>query len=292
METARGLEGLVRNAGVHACAVILVRQPLLDVIPLWQRDDGTIITGWDYPSCEDIGLLKMDFLGPVHPDRSSTTPSSAVKANHGVDIDLATLELDDKSTYELLAAGDTLGVFQLDGAAMRDLLRRMQPKKFGDIAAVLALYRPGPMAANAHIDYAERANGRQTITPIHPELKDALEPILGETYHLLVYQEQVMAIAQQLAGYTLGGADLLRRAMGKKKKEIIEKEYEKLPRRHDRQGLFARGHADPVGRHAPVRRVCVQQVAHRRIRAGGVLDGVPEGELPGRVHGRPAHVQR
>ncbi|HEX5401853.1 MAG TPA: DNA polymerase III subunit alpha [Pseudonocardiaceae bacterium] len=225
METARGLEGLVRNAGVHACAVILSSQPLLDVIPLWRRDDGTIITGWDYPSCEDIGLLKMDFLG-----LSTLTiiddAIKSVKANHGVDIDLSTLGLEDQATYDLLGRGDTLGVFQLDGSAMRDLLRRMQPKKFGDIAAVLALYRPGPMAANAHINYAERANGRQKFTPIHPELKEALEPILGETYHLLVYQEQVMAIAQQLAGYTLGGADLLRRSMGKKKKEIIEKEYE------------------------------------------------------------------
>jgi DNA polymerase III subunit alpha len=227
MDTARGLEGLTRNAGVHACAVILSAQPLLDVIPLWKRDDGSIITGWDFPACEEVGLLKMDFLGL----RTLTVIDDALKevqANHGVDIDLATLTLDDPATYRLLGRGDTLGVFQLDGGAMRDLLRRMQPKKFGDIAAVLALYRPGPMAANAHNDYAERSNGRQKIKPIHPELKEALEPILGETYHLLVYQEQVMAIAQQLAGYSLGGADLLRRAMGKKKKEIIEKEFERF----------------------------------------------------------------
>ncbi len=225
METARGLEGLVRNAGVHACAVILSSQPLLDVIPLWKRDDGSVITGWDYPSCEDIGLLKMDFLGL----RTLTVVDDAVKAvaaNHGVEIDTATLALDDKATYELLSRGDTLGVFQLDGGGMRTLLKAMAPSHFGDIAAALALYRPGPMAANAHMDYAERSNGRQKLIPIHSELEAALEPILGETYHLLVYQEQVMAIAQQLAGYSLGQADLLRRAMGKKKKEIIEKEYE------------------------------------------------------------------
>jgi DNA polymerase-3 subunit alpha len=235
MDTARGLEGLTRNAGVHACAVILSSQPLLDVIPLWQRDDGSIITGWDFPACEEVGLLKMDFLGL----RTLTVIDDTLKevrANHGVDIDLATLTLDDPATFELLSRGDTLGVFQLDGTAMRDLLRRMQPKRFGDIAAALALYRPGPMAANAHIDYAERSNGRQKITPIHPELKDALEPILGETYHLLVYQEQVMAIAQQLAGYSLGGADLLRRAMGKKKKEILEKEFERF-----RAGMTGKG---------------------------------------------------
>ncbi|WP_433557849.1 DNA polymerase III subunit alpha [Pseudonocardia xinjiangensis] len=225
MSTARGLEGLVRNAGVHACAVILSSEPLLDVIPLWKRDDGSVITGWDFPSCEDIGLLKMDFLGL----RTLTVVDDAVKAvaaNHGIEIDLPTLKLDDKKTYELLTRGDTLGVFQLDGGGMRTLLKAMAPTHFGDIAAALALYRPGPMAANAHMDYAERSNGRQKITPIHPELQDALDPILGETYHLLVYQEQVMAIAQQLAGYSLGQADLLRRAMGKKKKEIIEKEFE------------------------------------------------------------------
>jgi DNA polymerase-3 subunit alpha len=235
VETARGLEGLTRNAGVHACAVILSAQPLLDAIPLWQRDDGSIITGWDFPACEAIGLLKMDFLGL----RTLTVIDDTIKevqANHGIEIDLATIPLDDSATYELLGRGDTLGVFQLDGTAMRDLLRRMQPKKFGDIAAVLALYRPGPMAANAHIDYAERSNGRQKIKPIHPELREALDPILGETYHLLVYQEQVMAIAQQLAGYSLGGADLLRRAMGKKKKEIIEKEFESF-----RAGMTGKG---------------------------------------------------
>ncbi|WP_245857048.1 DNA polymerase III subunit alpha [Actinoalloteichus hoggarensis] len=236
-ETARGLEGLTRNAGVHACAVILSSQPLLDVIPLWKRDDGSIITGWDFPACEDIGLLKMDFLGL----RTLTVIDDTVKEverNHGRVIDTATLGLDDTASYELLSRGDTLGVFQLDGGGMRDLLRRMQPTHFGDIAAAIALYRPGPMAANAHLDYAERSNGRQKISPIHPELKDALEPILGETYHLLVYQEQVMAIAQQLAGYTLGGADLLRRAMGKKKKEVLEQEFEKF-----RSGMAGNGYS-------------------------------------------------
>ena len=228
METARGIEGLTRGTGVHAAGVILSKEPLLDVIPLHKRDtDGAIITGFPYPQCEDMGLLKMDFLGL----RNLTIMDDAVKSikeAEGVDIDLAQLPLDDEKTYRLLSRGDTLGVFQLDGGAMRNLLKRMQPKKFGDIAAVLSLYRPGPMAANAHNDYADRSNGRQDVSPIHPELKDALEPILGETFHLLVYQEQIMAIAQQLAGYSLGGADLMRRAMGKKKKEALEKEYEKF----------------------------------------------------------------
>ncbi|MBB6121417.1 DNA polymerase III subunit alpha [Nocardiopsis algeriensis] len=228
METARGIEGLTRGTGVHAAGVILSKEPLIDVIPLHKRDtDGAIITGFPYPQCEDMGLLKMDFLGL----RNLTIMDDAVKSikeSEGIDIDLAQLPLDDKKTYQLLSRGDTLGVFQLDGGAMRNLLKRMEPKKFGDIAAVLSLYRPGPMAANAHNDYADRSNGRQEVTPIHPELKDALEPILGETFHLLVYQEQIMAIAQQLAGYTLGGADLMRRAMGKKKKEALEAEEAKF----------------------------------------------------------------
>jgi DNA polymerase-3 subunit alpha len=213
---------------VHAAGVILSRDPLLDVIPLHKRDtDGAIITGFPYPQCEDMGLLKMDFLGL----RNLTIIDDAVKSikeSEGVDLDMSTVPLDDKKAYKLLARGDTLGVFQLDGGAMRNLLKRMEPKNFGDITAVISLYRPGPMAANAHNDYADRSNGRQEVTPIHPELKDALDPILGETYHLIVYQEQIMAIAQQMAGYSLGGADLMRRAMGKKKKEALEKEYEKF----------------------------------------------------------------
>ncbi|MBR8741547.1 DNA polymerase III subunit alpha [Nocardiopsis sp. MG754419] len=228
METARGIEGLTRGTGVHAAGVILSKEPLLDVIPLHKRDsDGAMITGFPYPQCEDMGLLKMDFLGL----RNLTIMDDAVKSireAEGVDIDLGKLSLDDPKTYKLLARGDTLGVFQLDGGAMRNLLKRMEPKAFGDITAVLSLYRPGPMAANAHNDYADRSNGRQDVTAIHPELKDALDPILGETYHLIVYQEQIMAIAQQLAGYSLGGADLMRRAMGKKKKEALEKEFEKF----------------------------------------------------------------
>ncbi|SDM65681.1 DNA polymerase III subunit alpha [Allokutzneria albata] len=228
-ETARGLEGLIRNAGVHACAVIMSSQPLMDSIPLWQRDDGSIITGWDYPSCEAIGLLKMDFLGL----RNLTVIGDAIeniKANRGMDIDLDTLGVDDPETYALLGRGDSLGVFQLDGGAMRELLRRMQPTGFGDIIAVNALYRPGPMAMNTHNNYADRKNGRQAIEPIHPELADDLEDVLAETYGLVVYQEQIMTIAQRVAGYSMGRADVLRRAMGKKKKEVLDKEFEGFQR--------------------------------------------------------------
>ncbi|MFG3338461.1 DNA polymerase III subunit alpha [Glycomyces sp. NPDC048151] len=223
-DTALGLEGLIRNAGVHACAVILSSQPLIDCIPMWARPDGSIITGWDYPSCEDIGLLKMDFLGL----RNLTVIGDAIEAiklNRGVEIDLDTLPTDDPKAYELLARGDSLGVFQLDGAAMRELLKRMQPTEFNDIIAVNALYRPGPMAANSHNNYADRKNKRQEVVPLHPELGEALEDILSETYGLIVYQEQIMRIAQKLAGFTMGQADMLRKAMGKKKVDVLEKMY-------------------------------------------------------------------
>ncbi|MBY6540772.1 DNA polymerase III subunit alpha [Rhodococcus sp. BP-349] len=224
-QTAKGLEGLIRNAGVHACAVIMSSEPLTDAIPVWKRpQDGAIITGWDYPSCEAIGLLKMDFLGL----RNLTVIGDAIdniKANRGIDIDLDALPLDDPATFELLSRGDTLGVFQLDGSAMRDLLRKMQPTGFEDIVAVLALYRPGPMGMNSHNDYADRKNGRQEVKPIHAELEEPLKVILGETYGLVVYQEQIMQLAQKVAGYSLGQADLLRRAMGKKKLSELEKAY-------------------------------------------------------------------
>ncbi|MFC4335151.1 DNA polymerase III subunit alpha [Salininema proteolyticum] len=223
-ETALGLEGLIRNAGVHACAVILSSAPLTDCIPMWARPDGSIITGWDYPSCEDIGLLKMDFLGL----RNLTVIGDAIEAiklNRGDEINLDKLPVDDTKAYELLARGDTLGVFQLDGGGMRELLKRMEPTEFADLIASIALYRPGPMEANSHNNYADRKNGRQELTPIHPELADALQDILAETYGLIVYQEQIMKIAQQLAGFTMGQADVLRKAMGKKKLDVLEKMF-------------------------------------------------------------------
>jgi len=225
VDTARGLEGLKRQWGVHAAGVILSKEPLLDVIPIHRREaDGAIITQFDMGACESIGLLKMDFLGL----RNLSVLDDCllnIKANKGIDLDLATLTLDDTKTYQLLGRGETLGVFQLDGGPMRALLRQMNPDSFEDISAVIALYRPGPMGVNAHNDYADRKNKRQVVVPIHPELVDALSEILGDTYGLIVYQEQVMAIAQKVAGFSLGRADLLRKAMGKKNKDILDKEY-------------------------------------------------------------------
>src|SRR5580704_3040862 len=239
IDKARGIEGLIRQPGVHAAGVIMSAEPLTDHIPVWTRHaDGAVITQFDYPTCEGLGLLKMDFLGL----RNLTIMADAValiKSNQGIEIDLLSLPLDDKPSYELLARGDTLGVFQFDGGPMRSLLRMMKPDNFEDISAVGALYRPGPMGVNSHTNYALRKNGQQEITPIHPELEEPLREVLEPTYGLIVYQEQVQKAAQILAGYTLGQADLLRRAMGKKKKEILDKEFVPF-----QQGCQERGYSD------------------------------------------------
>src|SRR4051794_25778857 len=206
MDLAQGLEGLIRQTGVHAAGIIMSGETITDHVPIMRRDaDGAIITQFDYPTCETLGLLKMDFLGL----RNLTIIDDALKnivanGKEPIDLDEASKDLTDKNTYDLLARGDTLGVFQFDGGPMRSLLRLMRPDNFEDISAVGALYRPGPMGANSHTNYALRKNGQQDITPIHPELAEPLEEILGGTYGLIVYQEQVMAIAQKVAGYSLG----------------------------------------------------------------------------------------
>ena len=238
--TALGLEGLKRQWGVHAAGVIMSSEPLLDVIPIMRREqDGQIITQFDYPSCESLGLVKMDFLGL----RNLTILDDAlanVKENRGEEIDLDILSKDptNEAAYKLLQRGDTLGVFQLDGGGMRSLLRLMQPDNFEDISAALALYRPGPMGADSHTNYALRKTGRQPIVPIHPELAEPLDEILSMTQGLIIYQEQVQQIAQKLAGYSLGKADMLRRAMGKKKKEVLDAEFVPFE-----EGMLANGYS-------------------------------------------------
>ena len=224
-ETARGLEGLKRQWGVHAAGVIMSSEPLIDIIPIMRREqDGQIVTQFDFPASESLGLVKMDFLGL----RNLTIIDDAldnIETNRGIRPVLEELEFDDPEAYALLARGDSLGVFQLDGGPMRSLLKQMRPDNFEDISALIALYRPGPMGANSHTNYALRKNGLQAIEPIHPEFAESLGEILDTTYGLIVYQEQVMAIAQKVAGFSLGQADILRRAMGKKKKSELDKQY-------------------------------------------------------------------
>ncbi|MDK1474095.1 DNA polymerase III subunit alpha [Streptomyces sp. 549] len=239
IDAARGIEGLVRQMGVHAAGVIMSSERLIDHVPVFSpKNDGVVVTQWDYPSCESLGLLKMDFLG-LRNLTIMDDAQKAIKKNKGVDISLLDLPLDDPNTYELLQRGDTLGVFQFDGGPMRSLLRMMKPDNFEDISAVSALYRPGPMGMNSHINYALRKNKQQEITPIHPELEEPLREVLDITHGLIVYQEQVQKAAQVLAGYTLGQADLLRRAMGKKKQEVLDKEFVPF-----QAGMRERGYSD------------------------------------------------
>ena len=239
LDTARDLEGLKRQAGVHAAGVVICRDPLTDHIPVWRREaDGAVITQFDMGTVEALGLLKMDFLGL----RNLTVLDDClrhIEANRGETVVLEEVRLDDAEAYALLCRGESMGVFQLEGGPVRSLMRAMQPNSFEDIAALIALYRPGPMGKGSHLDYVERKHGRRPMEPIHPELAEPLADVLGETYGVMVYQEQVVAAAQRVAGYTLAQADLLRRAMGKKKREILAKEYDRF-----HAGMRANGFGD------------------------------------------------
>ncbi|MFT0847903.1 DNA polymerase III subunit alpha [Actinomycetaceae bacterium L2_0104] len=224
-ELAQGLEGLTRQWGVHACAILMSSVPLTDIIPVMKRPaDGAVITQFEYPLCEELGILKMDFLGLSN----LTTIDDAlhnIEMNDKPPLEIESVGLDDPETFALLSRAETLGVFQLDGSGMRALLKQMKPTEFEDISAVSALYRPGPMGMNSHTNYALRKNGLQQIVPIHPELEEPLKEILGTTYGLIVYQEQVMQIARTCAGFTMGQADTLRKAMGKKKLDVLNQQF-------------------------------------------------------------------
>lgn len=227
---AMGIEGKMRQTGVHAAGVIMSSRPLIETIPLMMRKkDGITITEFDYPTCEDIGLIKMDFLGLRNLNVIEKCVE-AIERNHGIKIvpqqvyDDA-LDNPDQKTFDLINSGFTLGIFQLDNPDIAALARLIFVTEFNDICAILALYRPGPMGMNSHIAYADRKNGREAIVPIHAELDEVLNPILSETYQVICYQEQIQFIAQKVANYSLGRADILRRAMGKKKKSLLDAEF-------------------------------------------------------------------
>jgi len=217
IDTALVLEDLARNASVHAAGVVIGDQPLVNLLPLKQDDSGTLVTQYAMNPVGDLGLLKMDFLGLKTLTVIRNT-CDMVKRTHGVEIDVDHLPLDDAKTYDLLNKAETLGVFQLESGGMRDLCRKFQISSIEHITALVALYRPGPMELIP--EFIKRRHGEIEIQYEHP----LLEPIARETYGILIYQEQVMQAAQVLAGYTLGGADLLRRAMGKKKAEEMAKQ--------------------------------------------------------------------
>lgn len=221
IDTAMILEDITRNASVHAAGVVIGPEPLVNMIPLKQDEDGAVVTQYSMGPVGDLGLLKMDFLG-LKTLTVIRNVCEMVKKTRGIDIQIDKIPLDDPKTYDLLNRGETIGVFQLESSGMRDLCRRFQIKSIEHITALVALYRPGPM--DLLDDFIERRHGRAKIEYVHP----LLEGISKETYGILIYQEQVMQAAQILAGYTLGGADVLRRAMGKKKPEEMAKQRQKF----------------------------------------------------------------
>jgi DNA polymerase-3 subunit alpha len=230
VEVARGLEGMRRQDGIHAAAVVISADPLTDYLPVQRKpepggrpEDAPIVTQYEMHGVEDLGLLKMDFLGLRNLSVIERTLDLIEEAT-GERVDIDNIPLDDPKVYEMLQRGDSIGVFQLEGGPMRALMRALVPDSFDDIAALNALYRPGPMAANMHYDYADRKNGRQAITYIHPDL----EEVLADTQGLMVFQESMMRVAQKIAGYTLEEADNLRKAAGKKIREHMAKEREKF----------------------------------------------------------------
>jgi len=230
IDVARGLEGLRRQDGIHAAAVVITKEPLTEYLPIQRKPEAgsdpelaPVVTQYEMHGVEELGLLKMDFLGLRNLDVITDT-LAMLKITQGIDVDIDTVPLDDDLTLQLLRDGDSIGVFQLEGGPMRALMRSLAPTSFEDVAALVALYRPGPMAANMHNDYADRKNGRKPIDYLHDDLAE----LLGDTYGLMIYQESVMRVAQKFAGYSLADADNLRKACGKKVRELIQKEREKF----------------------------------------------------------------
>ena len=242
---AKGLEGLKRSDGIHAAAVVITKDPLTDYLPIQRKPvaggdpkDAPIVTQFEMHGVEELGLLKMDFLGLRNLDVISDTVAM-VRATKDPEFDIDSVHLDDQAVFDLMARGDTMGVFQLESPPMRALLRSLAPTSFEDVSAVLALYRPGPMSVNMHYDYADRKNGRKPVEYFHPDA----EEVLDDTFGLMIYQESVMRVAQRFAGYSLAEADNLRKAMGKKSREVMAKAREAFE-----SGGAASGYEAPLGK--------------------------------------------
>ncbi len=223
IDVARGLEGLKRSDGIHAAAVVITKDPVTDYVPIQRKPesgqdpaDAPVVTQYEMHGVEDLGLLKMDFLGLRNLD-VITDAEAMIQAQRDPSFVIEDISLEDQATFDLLSKGETVGVFQLESPPMRQLLKAMAPNSFEDVSAVLALYRPGPMSVNMHYDYADRKNERKPVEYFHEDAKE----VLGDTYGLMIYQESVMRVAQKFAGYSLAEADNLRKAMGKKVREVM-----------------------------------------------------------------------
>ncbi|MGH9026524.1 MAG: DNA polymerase III subunit alpha, partial [Acidimicrobiia bacterium] len=244
VDVARGLEGLRRQDGIHAAAVVITREPLTEYLPIQRKPEpggeanqAPIVTQYEMHGVEKLGLLKMDFLGLRNLDVIELT-LDLVESSTGARPDIDGVPLDDVATFEMLRRGDTVGVFQLEGGPMRALIRSLAPTTFEDVAALVALYRPGPMGDNMHSEYADRKNGRRPVS----YYADGLEDILGPTFGLMIYQEQLMRVAQRLAGLSLEEAENLRKATGKKDRKLIAAQRSKFV-----EGCVAQGHTQRFG---------------------------------------------
>ncbi len=245
VDVAKGLEGLKRSDGIHAAAVVITKDPLTTYLPVQRKPEpggdptkSPLVTQFEMHGVEDLGLLKMDFLGLRNLD-VITDAVAMVRARRDPAFDIDSIRLDDKDTFDLLSRGDTIGVFQLESPPMRALLRALAPDSFEDVAALIALYRPGPMSVNMHYDYADRKNGRKAVEFFHADA----EEVLTDTFGLMIYQESVMRVAQKFAGYSLAEADNLRKAMGKKSREVMA-----AARAAFESGCIRSGYADKLGK--------------------------------------------
>ncbi len=238
VDVAKGLEGLKRSDGIHAAAVVITKEPLTTYLPVQRKPESgqdpslaPVVTQYEMHGVEELGLLKMDFLGLRNLDVITDTVEM-VRASHNTEFDIDTVTLDDQATFQLLSRGNTIGVFQLESPPMRQLLKALAPNSFEDVSAVLALYRPGPMSVNMHYDYADRKNNRKPVEYFHPDAQE----VLGDTFGLMIYQESVMRVAQKFAGYSLAEADNLRKACGKKIRELMAKERDAFEAGCERTG--------------------------------------------------------
>ncbi|GAW91153.1 DNA polymerase III subunit alpha, partial [Calderihabitans maritimus] len=232
LDTARALEGMPRHASTHAAGIVIAKEPLTCYLPLQKTSEGMVTTQFPMQTVEEIGLLKMDILGL----RTLTVIGDTlrlVEKTRKISLDIDQIPLDDEKTYSLLSRGETIGVFQLESSGMRNILRNLKPERFEDIIALVALYRPGPLGSGMVDDFINRKHGKVPVEYLHPLLK----PILEETYGVILYQEQVMRIASEMAGFTLGQADLLRRAMGKKKPEVLAAQRENFLQGAEKRGV-------------------------------------------------------
>ena len=239
VETARGLEGLRRQDSIHAAAVVISPEPLMHIVPLQRKgEEAEIVTQYEMHAVEALGLLKMDFLGL----RNLATIERAlelIEDTSGERVDIDNIPLDDPGVFAMLCRGESMGVFQFEGGPMRALMRNLQPDRFEHLVALNALYRPGPLGAGMHTEYADRKNGRAVVTYPHPSLED----VLSDTFGIMVFQEQVMQVAQRMAGFSMTEADTLRKAMGKKIAAVMRQQQEKFV-----AGCVANGHEEALGR--------------------------------------------